>query len=103
MSQTLPDTNVVVVADVYAKDGQETALGQALEQAVQAVRTKDGYLLYRLHQDMSSSAHFVLYEIWRDKAAADAHHDSGQFHAFLDLAKPLADRADIFRMKPIAE
>jgi quinol monooxygenase YgiN len=100
---SLSGENVVVIADIHAKPGQEGELLKTLETAAQEARAKDGCLLYRLHQDIAEPAHVVLYEVWRDKAAVDAHHASEQFNALIAASTPIAERASICRFRTVPE
>ncbi len=95
--------NIIVVADIRAKHGHESDVRAALETAVQDVRSKDGCLLYRLHEDISAAGHFILYEIWRDIAAVDAHHASAQFKALLEASSAITEKAELFRLTKLAE
>lgn len=97
------EQNIVVVADVVAKPGHEETLHNALHSAVKNTRSKDGCILFRLHQDTTVPGHFILYEVWRDLAAIDAHQSSAQFAELLRGAKEITQSSQIYRLNSIAE
>jgi quinol monooxygenase YgiN len=100
---SLSAENIVVIVDVRAKPGHEVDVRKALEAAVLDTRPKDGCVLFRIQEDLATPGHLVVYEVWRDLAAIDAHQTSAQFYALLEAAKPLTDGAQLFRLKAVAE
>jgi quinol monooxygenase YgiN len=99
---TVSADNIILIADVHAKAGYESEVRKALEVAVQNTRSKDGCILFRLQEDIAAPGHLVLYEVWRDVAALDAHHASAQFKALLEVAKPISDSAELYRLRAVA-
>lgn len=65
--------NVIVIARVQAKPGQEKELERAWLKAVEASRKEAGCLSYKLHRAVGAPDRFVSVETWVSKEAADAH------------------------------
>ncbi len=59
-----PHTVVVVLE---AKPGKESQLKQALVDVIEPSRAENTCLEYRLHQDITNPAQFVLYENWENQ------------------------------------
>lgn len=70
----MTDPNQIqLVAYLVAKPGREDALIAALLGIVPAVRDEPGCLLYVPHVDREDPRTVVMYEIWADQGALDAH------------------------------
>jgi len=80
--------NYTVIAIVEAKAGKETELKQALEQIVAPSRAKPACIEYRLHQDATNPAVFILYENWKSK---ELHAQQFQKPYILELIPKLSD------------
>jgi quinol monooxygenase YgiN len=65
--------NVVVVATIEAKEGNEDRVEQALRTAVRAVHGEPGCLKYALHRDPRNPAKFVMIENWESADALRTH------------------------------
>ncbi len=100
---TVSADNIILIVDIHAKAGYEIEVRRALEAAVQDTRSKDGCILFRLQKDTATPGHLVLYEVWRDVAALDAHHASTQFKALIEASKPIAESAELYRLREISE
>jgi quinol monooxygenase YgiN len=66
-------TELVIVARLQAREGQEAALQQALTDAVDPTHAEDGCVVYALHASTEDPTRFVLIEGWATTEAYDAH------------------------------
>ncbi|HTR17194.1 MAG TPA: putative quinol monooxygenase [Acetobacteraceae bacterium] len=80
---------VRVVAHVKAKPGQETALREALLQALEPVRAEPGCLAYHLHADVRAAGHFVFVETWANEAALTQHMGAPNLRQLAETITPL--------------
>ncbi|PWC31065.1 putative quinol monooxygenase [Azospirillum sp. TSO35-2] len=74
-----PSEQVQLVAHLVAKPGQEQALADALTAIVPAVLREPGCLGYAAHVDRERPGTIVMYEVWQDQAALDAHAAGANF------------------------
>ncbi|MYM75824.1 antibiotic biosynthesis monooxygenase [Duganella sp. FT134W] len=84
--------DLIVVATITAKEGNEVLVREALERVVPPSRAEAGCLRYDLNIDIGNHASFVMLEAWRDQDALDAHEATPHF---LDLVKAIGGKADI--------
>ena len=66
-------TNVLLIARLAARPGKEEALIAAISEAVPLVLREEGCLSYLAHISAEAPNTVVMYEVWADKAALDAH------------------------------
>ncbi|CAM5720292.1 putative quinol monooxygenase [Streptomyces canus] len=64
---------VVVVATLVAKPGQEELVEKTLKAAVPAVHAEPGCLRYALHRKAGDTGEFVVIEKWASQDALGAH------------------------------
>jgi quinol monooxygenase YgiN len=64
---------VVVVATLVAKPGQEELVEKTLKAAVPAVHAEPGCLRYALHRKADATGEFVVIEKWASQEALGAH------------------------------
>ena len=83
-----------VIACWTARDGEEDAVAAALAAMVAPSRAEPGNLAYQVHRDPEDGRRFVLYELYADAAAYEAHGESEHFqrHAVGDAFDRLAAR-----------
>jgi quinol monooxygenase YgiN len=84
--------DLIIVATITARDGNQALVREALEQVVPPSRAEAGCLRYDLHIDLGNHASFVMLEAWRDQAALDAHEATPHFQA---LVQAVAGKADV--------
>jgi quinol monooxygenase YgiN len=88
------DGTIYVIAELLAKPGEEAKVRTALSTFARGVPKEPGCISYHLHEDVAAPGRFLTYEVWKDKAAIDAHFQTpamksaGPALARL-LAKPL--------------
>ncbi len=69
----MTDDEICLVAHLKAKPGREAALAEAVTAIVPQVRAEPGCLGYTAHVSREAPGTVVMYEIWSDQAALDAH------------------------------
>lgn len=84
--------DLIVVATITAKEGNEVVVREALEKIVPPSRAEAGCLRYDLHIDLGNHASFVMLEAWRDDAALAAHEATPHFQ---QLVSSIAGKADV--------
>ncbi|MEU1204603.1 putative quinol monooxygenase [Nocardia sp. NPDC005825] len=82
---------IVVVATMIAKPGQEDLVEKTMREAAAKVHAEPGCLLYALHRRKGAAGHFVMIEKWASKDALRAH---GQAEALREVGVALADSLD---------
>lgn len=84
--------DLIVVATITAKEGNEVVVREALEKIVPPSRAEAGCIRYDLHIDLGNHGSFVMLEAWRDDAALAAHEATPHFQA---LVGSIAGKADM--------
>ena len=84
--------DLIVVATITAKEGNEILVREALERVVHGSRAEPGCLRYDLHVDLGNHASFVMLEAWRDEAALAAHEATPHFK---ELVAAIGGKADV--------
>jgi quinol monooxygenase YgiN len=74
-----PSDQVQLVAYLVAKPGQEQALADAITAIVPTVLKEPGCLAYSAHVSRERPGTIVMYEVWQDQAALDAHAAGAAF------------------------
>lgn len=68
-----PDATVALIAEFTARPGQGDAVAELLAGLTTDVRREPGNLVFDGHRRMDDPHKFVVYEIYRDRAAFAAH------------------------------
>ncbi|MCH9770655.1 MAG: antibiotic biosynthesis monooxygenase [Gammaproteobacteria bacterium] len=71
----------VMIAGI-AKAGMEDYVKRFLLQLAKSSRQDEGCLVYNIHQSESNPAEFMLYSVWSDQAAFDAHNQTMHMQEF---------------------
>ena len=69
----MPKDEICLLARLRAQPGQEAALIDAVTAIVPEVRAEPGCLVYAAHLSREEPGTIVMYEVWADQAALDAH------------------------------
>lgn len=78
-------------AELEAKPGLGKELETLLRGLVESTRQEPGCIHYAIHRDQSSEFRFLVYEVYRDAAACQAHLDSAPIkHALGEFERLLA-------------
>lgn len=83
---------LIVVATITAKEGNEVLVREALEKVVPPSRAEAGCIRYDLHIDLGNHASFVMLEAWRDEAVLVAHEATPHFQ---QLVSSIGGKADV--------
>lgn len=96
---------IIVIAQATALPGNETALRAAIDQVIPPSLAEAGVSVFRLHEDIEKSGHFVLYERFANQAALDAHFASSHFKKVVDTVTPLVGggEPDIIKLRQLTE
>lgn len=85
-----------IVATIYPKAGKEEALKAELLKNIPNVRKENGCLRYDLHELKATVGKFMLYEVWANHAAFEAHGVAPHMEAYRERVKDLLEKsADI--------
>jgi quinol monooxygenase YgiN len=80
---------VVVVATIQVKPGNEDEALAALTAAIPATHEEDGCLRYALHRDVEDPTRFVVVEQWASAEALDAHARTSHLKELFGKVGPL--------------
>ena len=69
----------VVVAQWYAKAGADDEIAEILKTAVRNSRTEPGCRLFMANRSVDDPRSFVMYELFDDRAAFEAHTATDSF------------------------
>jgi quinol monooxygenase YgiN len=72
----------VLTAKWTAREDEVPAVEAALRRLIAATRTEPGNLVYQCHRDPSDPRVFLLYEMYEDEAAFQAHASSPHFDEY---------------------
>ena len=82
---------VVLIAEATALPGKRDDLRHAFDILVPQTRAEEGVNAFILHEDRDKPGHFMLYEVYRDQSAVEAHFATEHFAA---IVKALAEFAE---------
>jgi quinol monooxygenase YgiN len=84
--------DLIIVATITAKEGNEALVKAALERIVPLSRAEAGCLRYDLNVDLGNHASFVMLEAWRDADVLAQHEATPHFQ---ELVNTIGGKADI--------
>jgi quinol monooxygenase YgiN len=64
---------LLLLAELHAKPEARAEVEGLLRQLVEVARTEPGNIVYAVHQQQTQPDSFVLYELYRDRTACEAH------------------------------
>ena len=95
----MPDkdkTQVVCVAEFFAKEGKERQLINALHLLMRPTHAEAGCIRYELNQRSDDPLGITFIEKWRDKKAFDDHCTTPYIAHFFNVVRPeLVDRFEV--------
>ncbi len=94
---------VVVVASIRARAGQEEAALAALAEAAARTHEEVGCLLYALHRSPDDPARIVIIEHWESRAALDDHLQKPYIRALGEQTQLLDGAPDVHFLEPVPE
>ncbi|PIF45535.1 quinol monooxygenase YgiN [Chryseobacterium sp. 52] len=78
----MTDNTFTSTAVLKAKEGQRTALKEALLQLINPTRSEPGCLYYILFEDKNNNGTFYMHEAFKDQAAFEFHAQTIHFKNF---------------------
>jgi quinol monooxygenase YgiN len=96
---------IIVIAQATALPGKEAALKAAIDAVIPPSLAEPGISIFRLHENLEKSGHYVLYERFADQAALDSHFASSHFKKVVDAVTPLVGggKPDITKLRQLTE
>ena len=81
-------TQVVCVAEFFAKEGQTKELIEALHVLIKPTRAEEGCLRYELNQRADDPSGITFIEKWKDRKVFDEHCATPYIRHFFDNVRP---------------
>ena len=92
----IEETQMVCVAEFYARQGKTDPLIAALHILMQPTHKEPGCLRYELNQRSDDPRWITYIEKWKDKKAFDAHCEMPHIaHFFQDVQPDLVDKFEV--------
>jgi quinol monooxygenase YgiN len=89
-------TEVVCVAEFFAKEGKTEALIDALHELIKPTRAEEGCIRYELNQRVDDVKGITFIEKWIDREAFDEHCAMPYISNFFDNVRPgLVERFEV--------
>jgi len=89
-------TQVVCVAEFFAKEGRIKELIEALHGLIKPTHVEEGCLRYELNQRADDPSGITFIEKWKDRKAFDEHCATPYIKHFFDNVRPgLVDRFEV--------
>ena len=82
---------IIVIGTARARSNRRDELLAAMHDVVRDTRRDDGCVSYRFAADIADPDVIVGIEVWRDRAALDAHMEHDHTAAFLAVVPDLID------------
>ncbi len=94
---------ITLMAKIKAKKGSEADLEAALSALVKKVEAEEGTLEYVLNVSLSDPCTFMVFEVYKDKAALDHHGKTDYFTAAMkETAAFVAEKPQIEMYKEVS-
>lgn len=84
---------IVRIIDVYVKAANREEFKQASLKNRQGSIREPGVLRFDVLQDDSDPGHFVLYEVYRDVKATEAHKETSHYQEWKVAVEPMMAKA----------
>ncbi|GAB6876899.1 putative quinol monooxygenase [Thermaerobacter litoralis] len=75
---------VVLVAEYRAKPGMGDRVEAALREMIRLTRQEPGCRLYQVNRSVDDPDRFLLYEVYEDEAALEAHRRTDHFRRIVE-------------------
>lgn len=87
---------LAIIVDIEARPGQGDALRAALlTQGENSKKHEEGCRYFDLCVNPENSEQFMLYELYNDEAAIEAHRATDYYIAFREATEPLVKSRDL--------
>jgi quinol monooxygenase YgiN len=78
----------VVAIEIVAKDGEEEAVGRALEALIEPTMAEPGIKLFLPYRSPTDPKAFFVFELYHREEGRAAHERTDHFKAFVDTTLP---------------
>ena len=78
----------VVAIEIVAKDGEEEAVGRALEALIKPTMAEPGIKLFLPYRSPTDPKAFFVFELYQGEEGRAAHEKTDHFKAFVDTTLP---------------
>lgn len=85
------DEPVTIISHVRARQGYEAIVSDLLKKLVEPTRAEEGCITYNLHQSLSDSKLFVLYQTWASEGHLERHGAAPHTAGFRRVAPTVLD------------
>lgn len=92
----------VIAISITAKAGEEERVAKILADLVAPTMAEPGVKLFLPYRSPDDRASFFIFELYRDRAAWDAHQQSAHFQAAIPQLLPLVARRERIPFQPFA-
>lgn len=93
---------IVLVARYVTHPGTADQVEAALREMIPLARQEDGCLLYEVNRSVERENEFLLYEVYRDEAALEAHRQTPHFRRIVEeTIVPLLQRRERQFYRPV--
>ena len=83
------ETQLVCIAEFWAKEGEEDQLIANLHKLIPMTHQEGGCIRYELNQSIDDSKKITFIEKWYDKETFDKHVETTYIQEFFNNGKPL--------------
>jgi quinol monooxygenase YgiN len=78
----------VVAIEIVARDGEEEAVGRALQALIAPTMAEPGIKLFLPYRSPTDPKAFFVFELYRAEGGRAAHEQTDHFKAFVETALP---------------
>jgi quinol monooxygenase YgiN len=90
-----------LVVRFTVRPGAEAEFDALIKRTVALIRTQEpGTLIYNCHHVDGAARQWIFYELYRDRAAFDAHEQQDHVKRFLTEREPLLESKEVRFLKP---
>lgn len=96
--RSFPPMNSIVITAIFKpKEDKIEPFLEELKKVQEASRQEDGCLQYDLHQSMEDQT-YVLYEVWKDNEAVEAHINTDHYKQYRDNTAELIESREVYKL-----
>ena len=81
-------TGCVIAIEIVARDGEEEAIGRALEALISPSMAEPGMKLFAPYRSPTDPKSFFIFELYHDEDGRAAHEATDHFAAFVETTLP---------------
>ena len=95
-------SKLTIVANIKAKADKVELVKAELEKLIPITRAEEGCVLYDLHQDNESPAHFLFFEIWESRDLWQVHMNNQHLKDYLAATDGAVEEFTLNEMTQVA-